>query len=341
MMDSGRKEEEKRMDFFISYIKQKRKSIIVFVLFCVIFVCVFALYHLPLAAVLYPAILCVFLAMVFWGIEYKKTYEKHRELVRLQKLNAELIQDLPKAESIAEEDYRQLVRLLCEEQAQLATKMNETYNDMMEYYTVWAHQIKTPIAAMRLNLQNVDSDFSRQISEDLQRIEQYVEMVLAFLRLDAETSDYVIKKQNLDDIVRSAVKKFSTQFIRKKLRLIYEPFNTTVITDEKWLSFVVEQVLSNALKYTKEGSITITLEKTKKLCIKDTGIGIATEDLPRIFENGYTGYNGRSDKKASGIGLYLCKRVCDKLGHAIFVDSEPEQGTTVTIDLEQKKLKVE
>ena len=105
-------------------------------LFCVIFGCMFALYHLPLAAVLYPAILCAFLGMVFLGIEYKKAYEKHRELVRLQKLNAELIQELPNAESIAEEDYRQLVRLLCEEQAQLATKMNATYNDMMEYYTV-------------------------------------------------------------------------------------------------------------------------------------------------------------------------------------------------------------
>ena len=114
-----------------------------------------------------------------------------------------------------------------------------------------------------------------------------------------------------------------------------------MVTDEKWLSFVVEQILSNALKYTKEGSITIYLEASGKLCIKDTGIGIAKEDLPRIFENGYTGYNGRSDKKASGIGLYLCKRICDKLGHALSADSEPDVGTVVTIDLNQKKLEVE
>ena len=329
------------MIFFTEYLKQKRKSIFIFLLCCGIFFCIFALYHLPLEAVLYPTLLCAALGLIFLGVEYKKAYRKQSELVRLQNLSAELIQELPKAESITEREYQKLVRLLCEQQAELMTQMNTKYSDMMEYYTVWAHQIKTPIASMRLNLQNEDTDFSIQISEDLQRIEQYVEMVLAFLRLDAESTDYVIKEQNLDDIVKGAVKKFSTQFIRKRLRLVYEPLNTTVITDEKWLGFVVEQVISNALKYTREGSISIYPEEPKKLCIKDTGIGIAAEDLPRIFENGYTGYNGRSDKKASGIGLYLCKKICNKLGHGITVISEPDKGTTVTIDLEQRKLEVE
>ena len=329
------------MEFFKTFVKQKRSSILRFALMCGIFLCVFALYHLPVAAVLYPAGLCALFGLCLWGLDYKKAKEKHEKLVTLQKLSADLLHDFPEAENIVEQDYQQLLHLLCEEQAALVTKMNASYMDMTEYYTIWAHQIKTPIASMRLHLQNEDTDVSRQLSEDLQRIEQYVEMVLAFLRLDAESTDYVIRELDLDNIVRGAVKKFSTSFIRKRLRLIYEPLNTSVITDEKWLSFVVEQILSNALKYTKEGSITIYLEAPKKLCIRDTGIGIATEDLPRIFENGYTGYNGRSDKKASGIGLYLCKRVCDKLGHAISVDSKPDIGTVVTIDLEQKKLEVE
>ena len=337
----GKRRIKAEMNFLSGYLKQKRKSILIFVLFCAIFFCMFALYHLPLEAVLYPTCLCAILGIIYFAMEYKKAWEKHCRLVRLQNLSAELITDFPKVESIAEQDYQQLVQLFCEKQAELVTLMNEKYSDMMEYYTVWAHQIKTPIAAMRLNLQNEDTDFSRQISEDLQRIEQYVEMVLAFLRLGAESTDYVIKEQNLDEIVKGAVKKFSTQFIRKKLRLIYEPLNTIVITDEKWLSFVVEQILSNALKYTKEGSITISLKELKKLCIRDTGIGIAAEDLPRMFENGYTGYNGRSDKKASGIGLYLCKRVCNNLGHTITAVSEPDKGTTVYIDLEQRKLEVE
>lgn len=166
-------------------------------------------------------------------------------------------------------------------------------------------------------------------------------MVLTFLRLDSGSTDYVIKEYDLDKIVKQAVRKFSSDFIGRKLRLVYEPLNTTVITDEKWLGFVFEQVLSNALKYTPAGSITITLENEKTLRIRNTGIGIAPEDLPRIFENGYTGYNGRIDKKASGIGLYLCKRVCSNLGHTITARSVVDVGTIIDIDLAQTYLKVE
>ncbi|MFR2965264.1 MAG: sensor histidine kinase [Anaerovoracaceae bacterium] len=157
------------------------------------------------------------------------------------------------------------------------------------------------------SLQKEDTEFSRKMSPELFRIEQYVEMVLTFLRLDSDTTDYVIKEYSLDDIVSQAVRKFSGDFINRKLTLEYKPLKAKVITDEKWLSFVIEQVLSNALKYTVNGKISISMEEPKTLCISDTGIGIAAEDLPRIFEKGYSGYNGRVNKRASGIGLYLCK----------------------------------
>ena len=137
------------------------------------------------------------------------------------------------------------------------------------------------------------------------------------------------------------MKKFSSDFIDRKLSLVYEPLNITVVTDEKWLSFVIEQVLSNALKYTPSGSIKISLVGEKTLRIEDTGIGIAAEDLPRIFENGYTGYNGRTDRKASGIGLYLCKRICRNLGHSITASSTVDVGTVIDIDLSQRKLEIE
>ena len=166
-------------------------------------------------------------------------------------------------------------------------------------------------------------------------------MVLTFLRLNSDSTDYVFKEYDLDNIVKSAVKKFSSEFIGRKLRLIYDPLNTSVITDEKWLSFVIEQVLSNALKYTPSGSITISLVGEKTLRIEDTGIGIAPSDLPRIFENGYTGFNGRTDKKASGIGLYLCRRVCNNLGHTITANSTVDVGTAIDIDLTQTKLEME
>ena len=137
------------------------------------------------------------------------------------------------------------------------------------------------------------------------------------------------------------MKKFSGEFISRKIGLSYEKIEEDVLTDEKWLSFVVEQVLSNALKYTMTGTVSIYMEEPHILCIRDTGIGIAPEDLPRIFEKGYTGYNGRMDKKASGIGLYLCRRICDNLGHRIWAQSEPDKGTTIRIDVSHREMKFE
>lgn len=221
------------------------------------------------------------------------------------------------------------------------TRSQQGYQELVEYYTVWAHQIKTPIAAMRLLLQDADTDEQRALLEQLQSVEQYVEMVLGYLRLESPSSDYVIRNYLLDDIVRQAVRKYASQFIRRKLRLEYTPLNVSVITDEKWLLFVIEQVLSNALKYTRSGSVSITLEAPKTLCIRDTGIGIAPEDLPRVFEKGYTGSNGRTDKRATGIGLYLCRRILEKLGHTIAITSTVGEGTTVRIGLQQDALEVE
>ena len=193
---------------------------------------------------------------------------------------------------------------------------------------------------MRLTLQNEDTPLSRKLTSDLFQIEQYVEMVLAFMRLDSDSSDYVFKEYDIDAIIKQAVTKFASEFIDRKIRLKYEPIDQTVITDEKWFSFVIEQLLSNALKYTRKGSIKIYMQKPMTLCIEDTGIGIAPEDLPRIFEKGYTGYNGRKDKKASGIGLYLCKRICSNLKIDLYVTSELDQGTTIHINLEQYDLKL-
>ena len=247
----------------------------------------------------------------------------------------------PEIKSQDDEDYQKIIGLLREEQRQLENRTNFQISDMVDYYTIWAHQIKTPIASMKLNLQSEDSPLARTLSEDLFRIEQYVEMVLCYLRLNSSSTDYLIQEYSLDDIIKQAVKKFAGQFIRKKIRLDFQQTQARVITDEKWLSFVIEQVLSNALKYTPSGTITINMEAPKTLCIRDTGIGIAPEDLPRIFEKGYTGYNGRKDKKASGIGLYLCRRICENLGHRITANSSLESGTVIRIHLEQKALKVE
>ena len=323
------------------YLKQRRRGIFAALLFCVIFAVTFILYHLPVMAVLYPTFICTVLGMIFLIIDFRRVYGKHQKLDRIRAMVDAVSECFPKVESIEDADYQQIINLLRDEQAQLRRNTAKRYEDMVDYYTIWAHQIKTPIASMRLTLQNEDSALSRKLSGDLFRIEQYVEMVLMFLRLDSDSTDYVIREHNLDAIIRQAVRKFAGEFISRKLKLVYEPVHARVITDEKWLSFVIEQVLSNALKYTPSGSITISLEAPKTLCIRDTGMGIAPEDLPRIFEKGYTGYHGRADKKASGIGLYLCKRVCSNLGHRISTESAPDVGTAIRIDLSQYQLNAE
>ncbi|MBO4938366.1 MAG: sensor histidine kinase [Oscillospiraceae bacterium] len=323
------------------YLKQRWRGISVAFGSCGIFVVTFWLYHLPVAAVLYPTAVCTILGLVLLAIDFRRVLRKHQKLARIQTLSDAIGENFPEIEGLEDADYQQIIRLLHEEQTRFHTDTARRYEDMVDYYTIWAHQIKTPIASMRLTLQNEDTALSRKLSGDLFRIEQYVEMVLMFLRLDSDSTDYVIREQDLDVIVRQAVRKFAGEFIARRLQLVYEPIHTKVITDEKWLSFVIEQVLSNALKYTPSGSITISLEAPKILCIRDTDMGIAPEDLPRIFEKGYTGYHGRADKKASGIGLYLCKRVCSNLGHRISAESDLDFGTVIRIDLSQYKLSAE
>lgn len=325
----------------LKYLKQKRKLFLLAAICGLIFVICFSLYHLPVKAVLYPAGLCGFMCIGFIIYDYRTVKKKYQKLEYLQSVGEMNLKVLPDVDRLEEEAYQQLLLIMKENQQELQCSMEQKFTDMVDYYTVWAHQIKTPIAAMRLNMQNEDSPLSRKLMADLFRIEQYVEMVLMYLRLDSDSSDYVIKEHELGSIVRTAVKKFSGEFINRKISLSLKEIKETIITDEKWLSFVLEQVISNALKYTPAGKISIYMEKPKILCIRDTGIGIAPEDLPRIFEKGYTGYNGRTDKKASGIGLYLCRRICTNLGHRISAVSEPDKGTLIRISLEQERLNVE
>ncbi|MEG2814131.1 MAG: sensor histidine kinase, partial [Oscillospiraceae bacterium] len=309
-----------------------------YIFFGVIFAVTFYLYHLPIKAVIYPFLICGLFGLIFLLLGFIHFKQKHLLLKNLYQSSVNLTDKLPQISTIDDNDYQNIIILLYEERHMLETKMNNKYTDMIQYYTVWVHQIKTPIASMYLSLQNDDSALSRKLSVELFRIEQYVEMVLMFLRLNSETTDYVIKEYNLDTLIKQSVKRFSSEFIKKKISLIYQPVNYHVITDEKWLSFIIEQVLSNALKYTTSGFIKIYMTENNVLSIEDSGIGIAPENLPRIFENGYTGYTGRMDKKASGIGLYLCKTICNKLNHDIFATSQLEKGTTIHINLSQVKL---
>ena len=323
------------MKLFFKYLKFKKNILLLYVIFVCIFAASILLYRLPLMAVIYPTALCAVTGILFLIFGFLRFKRNHSALESIKKLNADMISSLPEPSGELDGDYHEIVALLRDEAVHLEDSFDEKYRDMTEYYSVWAHQIKTPIASMKLTLQGVDSPEARKLSSELMRVERYVEMVLAFIRLDSASTDYVFREYAVDGIIKQTIRRFASDFIGKKLRLEFEPVNKSIVTDEKWFAFVLEQVLSNAIKYTKEGGVKIYLTDGDYLCVEDTGIGVAEGDLPRIFEKGYTGFNGRADKSASGIGLYLCRRVCDNLGLNIKAESELGKGTRILIDLKQ------
>ena len=316
---------------------QHRKTIFFYFLFSVIFLVIFWLYRLPLDAVGYAFLICTFIGSIGALIDFWHFYKQHKTLVDLQKRVMLSIDELPEATNQSEEDYQKLIKVIHQDKIDLITQKDHDYEERMEYYTLWAHQIKRPIAAMRLLLSDKEES---ECEEELFKIEQYVEMVLTYLKVDHQGNDFQFEFVDIDSCIKQCIRKYAKLFIRKKLQLNYEARSLQVLTDEKWLCFVIEQLLSNAIKYTPSGYVNIEV-KDEMLIIEDSGIGIQKEDLPRVFEKGFTGYNGRKDKKSSGIGLYLVKQVCNRLGHKISIESELGKYTRVMIDLRHIDLEVE
>ena len=324
-----------------SFLARRWAGLLLFLACAGIFALVFSLYDLELEAVLYAGGLCLLLLLAVLAADFCRSLARRRRYEEIFRNLPLLPEELPAARTVEEADLQEILKELGRRMEAALTEWENWRQESMDYYTTWVHQIKTPISVMRMTLEGEDTEEHRELSAELFRIEQYVEMVLSYLRLDSDSSDYVFQEYDLDSIIRQAVHKYAPLFVRKKLRLSYEPVNVKVLTDEKWLLFILEQILSNSIKYTQEGSVSITLAPDKVLNISDTGIGIAPEDLPRIFEKGFTGYNGRSDKKSTGLGLYLCKKAAGRLSHKISVQSKPGAGTVVSIDLDTKMLRTE
>ena len=318
------------MEILKSYLKKNIKVYILFVVFIAIFFIMFYLYNLPLEALIYTGSFCFFAALIASFLDFVNYRESYKKLKFLEKNILNELDALPKSLDIRIDYYHKIIEKLYEELEKLTQENRQKNTDMVDYYSMWVHQIKTPIAAMNFLLDNEEVD-QKNLQQELFKIERYVEMVLTYIRLDSISSDYVITKINLDEVVKDTVKKYATIFINKKIKLNYVSHETMVISDKKWLSFAFEQILGNSVKYSSmNGEITIeTCEN--KLVIEDKGIGIKEEDLPRIFEKGFTGFNGRYEKKSSGLGLYLCKKTLDKLGHHIEISSTVGKGTRVEI----------
>lgn len=319
-----------------------RKLVAAAGLFCALSgVPIFWLYGLPGEAIAYLLCLCC-IGTSFWAVlSFVRFWRKHKILRKMEEAIFVTAEDLPETTTLIEEDYQHLIQRLVRENRQRQAAADSMLEDLTSYYTLWVHQIKTPIAAMDLLLQ-AGPDRATEMEIELQKIAQYVDMVLQYLRLDSTAKDLVLQRCQLDAVVRQTVRKYAKLFILKKIQLVFQETKWEVLSDEKWLCFLLEQLLSNALKYTPEGGkISIFLDGETNLVIADTGIGIAPEDLPRVFEKGFTGNNGRMDKKATGIGLYLCRRVTNLLGHTISIASEPGVGTQVRLGLGRPQFDIE
>lgn len=323
------------------YLRERGNTVLAFGLFTAIYAVVFFLYDLETEAIFYAVGLCILVSIMILGIGFIGFYgDYHRRQPILENIELEF-ENLPEAGTLLEEDYRQMIRALGRINNAHLTDRQRERQESIDYYTMWVHQIKTPIAVMRMTLQGEDTEEHRELLTELFRIEQYVEMVLSYIRLGSSQTDFMFREYDLDAIIRQAIHKYAAIFVRCRIHLVYEPVEMTVLTDEKWLLFIIEQLLSNAVKYTGEGTVTIAVSKEQVLSVTDTGIGIAPEDLPRIFDKGFTGYHGRMDKKATGLGLYLCKQTADKLGIPISVRSEPGKGSTFSLDLHKERPRLE
>lgn len=347
------------MKLFLDYIS-KIKFYIILQLFPVMLAeIIFFLYQLPIEPMVYVT--------VFWLITgicacMNGFYRYRKKVEQLELIAAAPDINLSQMDSPVGQDERfqqEIMQQLNQMRIDVENASQKSSEDMTDYYTMWAHQIKTPIFALRLLLQESTEENKEKLSE-LFKIEQYVEMVLGYLRTEDMSSDLKLSRCSLDRIIRDQIHKYAGIFVSKKLTLTYESISQDVLTDEKWLGFVIGQILSNALKYTRTGGIRIYLEKKLSLdtddvsisignddcnkvenltlIIEDTGIGIRAEDIPRIFEKGYTGVNGRDDNRATGIGLYLSNKIMGKLGHRLYITSTEGKGTKVFLEFSVEDL---
>lgn len=309
------------------FLKSKQNELLCYIGSMLLFVIVLFLYDVRIDAIQYGLLLSTVLFLLNLTLQFFKFQKR-----------------------LSEQDYQNIIKNLKEQNSELKSQERIFKQEMSDYYSMWVHQIKTPIAAMHVLQQTLEEEYPEQkyikeIKLELFKIEQYVEMVLTYLRMGEMSGDLKFEKYSLDAIVRQVIRKYSQIFILRKIHLQYAKTSQCIVTDEKWLQFVLEQVLSNALKYTKDGGMIFiyTEEKENKKClvIEDSGIGIQAEDLPRVFEKGFTGYNGRADKKSTGIGLYMCKKIMERLNHQIWIESEIDKGTKVYLDLAREEWTIE
>ena len=324
------------------FLREKRQLLFFLLFFEGALCLIYGLYGLPWGPAGYTCLMTAVVTLGLLTAGFFRWKRKRRQLLILKRQAEQSLEtaDFPKAETPLEEIYQEIIR---EQEKRCQREQKESREKLVrsrEYYTRWSHQIKTPIAAMELLLQEEPAD-ARALKRELLKTSQYVEMALSYQRMEGEGNDLVIQRYELRPVVMQAVKKVSPLLIHKHISFSAGDLSGEVLTDEKWLVFVLEQLLTNASKYTKEGGSVRIGKENGLLVLRDTGIGIRPEDLPRIFEWGYTGYNGRLDKRSTGVGLALVKQVMEMLGNKIEIRSVLGEGTEVFLDLRRTELEAE
>ena len=286
---------------------------------------VFCLWFLPL------------LTYIFVEFMKQKTlYEELHYLMESLDRKYLLSEIMEKPESIEGKMIYDLLQQANKDMHEHVKKYRDMQSDYREYIDTWVHEIKTPIASTRLMIENNQNDITRSIQDEMKKIEEYIEQVLYYSRSNDVSKDYIIKERSLEPLVRSVIKKNARDFISKSISIDIDKVNATVYSDVKWLGFILNQVIGNAIKYIRDGNGKVTISTSQNenniiLSIKDNGIGIIENDINRVFEKGFTGENGRKYGKSTGIGLYLCKKLATQLGLGLTLSSEAGKGTEVRI----------
>ncbi|BBD88956.1 sensor histidine kinase [Staphylococcus caprae] len=290
----------------LSFIKSIRNEISIVVCIFLLFALIFFLFTLPFSAFGLALGIVLLVISIHWWIKYLGFKKDERLKETIDNLENEL--------------------------TEVKNQQVEYRNDVESYFLTWVHQIKTPITASQLLLERNEENVVNRVRQEIVQIDNYTSLALSYLKLLNEESDMTISEVEMNELIRPLIMKYRIQFIEQHTRIHYEKCEDKVLTDAQWVSIMIEQILNNALKYARGKDIWIEFDASEQsLIIKDNGVGISKADIPKIFDKGYSGYNGRLNEESSGIGLFIVKHISNHLNHEVDVDSKLNEGTTFKI----------
>lgn len=319
----------RQLQLFYDSLSEFKTLILFFLVIESMNIVIFYLYNISLEPFFYSLLLGTIFLLVSFLFTFFRSIREGNKRERMK--SGIMSETLPqKGVNLTESDYLEMLNAIKERLLAANSKFESEKQLTDDYITAWVHQIKTPISVIRLMINVDENPEHRMILSEIFKIEQYVDMILTYARLGSNTNDLVLEEYKLDDLIREIIRKYASQFIYKKIQMNYKTVEDTIITDRKWFCCILDQLISNSIKYTVEGSVTISVQNNA-VVISDTGIGIAKEDIPMIFQKGYTGINGRISQKSSGLGLYLASRAADLLQISLSVFSEKGKGSEFRI----------